>query len=74
MDVFNATFENQKIENTIRLQKASFDDEDIAVFLIQWGSSPKNVGLIRGTINTRTKRLRFKEIEWDWVKGNSGWN
>jgi hypothetical protein len=73
MDVFNATFENQKIENTIRLQKASFDDEDIAVFLIQWGSSPKNVGLIRGTINTRTKRLRFKEIEWDWVKGNSGW-
>lgn len=83
MKGFIEIFERQTLKKTIRLTVASFDDGDIALFLVQWGSIPKNVGLIKGTIKTSWRqtdpgednkdRPGLKDIEWDWEKGQSGW-
>ncbi len=47
MNDFNAIFKAPK--NTVRLTEKSFEKDDIAVFLIQWGKTgnPKNVGFVR---------------------------
>jgi hypothetical protein len=47
MDDFNEIFKDPVI--TVRLTQKSFEKDDIAVFLIQWGKTgnPKNVGFVR---------------------------
>jgi len=73
MDDFNEIFKDPVI--TVRLTQKSFEKDDIAVFLIQWGKTgnPKNVGFVRGTLQNASQKPKVNTIDWDWDKKRSAW-
>ena len=71
MNDFDAIF---KIPGkAVRLTEKSFEKDDIAVFLIQWGNYPKNVGFVRGKLQTSSIKPKVNTIDWEWDKERSGW-